>query len=183
MADFNPEIENLISLKEDVYQLPRGFLKGIVYTESRGNPRAYNRQTGASGLTKIISRYHPGAGDNLFDPENNLDYAAKTLKRYAENFGSYKAAAAAWHSGETRVQKSLASGGDGIPGTKDSITGLSTRDYVSGVLAFVDPSANDVDVAVVTGEALQNRPFNRASLGILGLGLVFLGALVLAVRN
>lgn len=178
----NAEIVSLINSKEITYQLPEGLLYGLVYTESRGNPRAYNEQTGASGLTQIISRYHPGAGENLFDAESNLDYAARTIKRYAENFGSYAAAVAAWHSGEGRVSNSLAKGGDGIPGTKDSVTGISTRSYVDRVLSFAGTNVYN-PVQAERGGSLQTRPFNRASLATIGLGFVLLGALVVASKG
>src|SRR5690606_40482520 len=53
----------------------------------------------------------------------------------SEQFGSYGAALAAWHSGEGRVSKNIKAGGDGIPNTRDIDTGLSTRDYVANILA------------------------------------------------
>lgn len=172
------ELNDLIRSKEFEYDLPSGLLANLVKAESSGNPNAYNRKTGASGLTQIIQRYHPTV-KNPFDPEENLDYAARTLKRYAEQFGTYSAALAAWHSGEGRVRKNLDSGGDGIPGTKDIDTGLSTRDYVTKILQGVDGSESSTPR---DGRALQDRPFDRRSLAIVGLGLIFLGALVIASR-
>jgi len=178
------ELAGLISSKETQYGLPDGLLTGLVSAESSGNPNAYNSKTGASGLTQIIKKYHPNAPDNLFDPQGNLDYAAKTIRMYADNFGSYAAALAAWHAGPGRVQSSLDSGGDGIPGTKDSVTGISTRNYVNKILKFVtSDSENDaIGSAQQPTNDLQSRPFNRRSLGIIGLGLIFLGALVVASR-
>ena len=122
---------------------------------------------------------------NPFDPEENLDYAARTLKRYSEQFGSYGAALAAWHSGEGRVSKNIKAGGDGIPNTRDIDTGLSTRDYVANILAGVEDldSVFSTPTAATTPNSLQDRPFDRRSLGILGLGFVFLGALVVAFRR
>lgn len=179
----DPEIESLIKSKEFEYNLPNGLLFGLVLTESSGNPKAYNQKTGASGLTQIIQKYHPTV-KNPFDINENLDYAAKTLKRYSENFGSYQAAVAAWHSGEGRVSKNLAQGGDGIPGTKDVDTGLSTRNYVAKVLNYVDDLSTPASVpADYGGAALQDRPFNRKALAIIGLGMVLLGAFVVAAND
>lgn len=183
---FDPEIESLIRSKEFTYQLPPGLLYGLVYSESRGRPTAFNRETGASGLTQIIAKYHPQAPENLFDAEGNLEYAASTLKRYADQFGSYGAALAAWHSGEGRVRSNLERGGDGIPSTKDSVTGLATRDYVKRILSFVDKTQDAIPIdtsPLTSGESLQSRPFDRQTLGIVGLGLIFLGALVLTVKQ
>lgn len=174
-------LDSLIRSKEYEYNLPSGLLFGLVRTESGFNPNAYNETTGASGLTQIIPKYHPTV-KNVFDPAENLDYAAKTLKYYAGKFGSYQAAVAAWHSGEGRVQKNLDNGGDGIPGTKDSVTGISTRNYVSSVLRGIDSSESDLPLTGGVANDLQSRPFNRRSLAIVGLGLVLLGAFVLAAK-
>lgn len=169
------DIKSKIKQYEYQYNMPEGLLYGLVLAESSGNPNARS-SLDARGLTQIIPKYHPGL-NNYYDPDENLNYAAKTLSKYAEQFDSWAAAVAAWHAGPGRVKKSLATGGDGIPGTKDIGTGLSTRDYVNKILKYADleykQSANE------KGEEIKPRDFNRFNLGVIGLALVLLGAFVI----
>ena len=166
-------LENLVKSKEYQYGLPEGLLDNLVRLESGYNPNATSK-LGAKGLTQIIQKYHPTVNDP-YDPEENLDYAARTLRAYADQFGSWKAAVASWHSGPGRVQKSLDSGGDGIPDTTDVVTGLKTRNYVSRILSGVE----DLELPEGVSRAIQDRPFDRQSLAVIGLGILFLGAFLL----
>lgn len=176
-------LESLVRSKEYEYNLPDNLLYNLVSLESGFNPNATSK-AGAKGLTQIIQKYHPEVS-NPYNPEENLTYAAKTLRSYADKFGSWQAAVAAWHAGPGRVSASLNSGGDGIPDTTDVVTGLKTRNYVKRILQGVSTDYTGLDETPINtgGLALQDRPFDRYSLGVIGLGAVFLGALVLAFKD
>ncbi len=169
------DVEQLADIKENYYGLPTGLLKNLIQTESSGNKLAYNKDTGASGLTQIITKYHPTV-KNPFDANEALDYTARTLAMYKEEFGSWTAAVAAWHSGEGAVRKAIQQGKPGgVPSTVDKYTGLSTADYVKGIVGITGITR--------ATSALQDRPFDRYSIAVIGLGMVILGGLVLAFRG
>lgn len=175
-SDMNEDIQTLARTNEDKYGLPRNLLVNLVRLESGGDPDAYNKTTEASGLTQIIPKYHPSV-KNPFDPFESLDYTARTLRGYADQFGSYEAAVAAWHAGPARVQENIASGGNGIPKTKDRVTGLSTQDYVARIVSGLD--------TVLPGDALTvtYNEFNRQKLLILAILVIGVGAFVIASKG
>lgn len=171
----DPQIKDLIQQNEEKYGLPNGLLYNLVRVESGGNPDAYNKSTGASGLTQIIPAYHPQANDP-FDPVQSLDYTARTLRKYADTFGSYEAAVAAWHAGPGRVQENIDAGGNGVPSTKDRVTGLSTKDYVARIVSGVSTILPADSLTVTYNE------FNRQKLLVLAILIIGIGAFVLYGR-
>lgn len=126
------ELQNLVAQTESQWGIPAGVLHRLVQLESSYNPNAYNSQSGASGLTQIIKRFHPSVS-NPFDPYEALAYTGQTLRRYFDEFGHWESAVAAWHSGETAVRKALAQG-KLVPGTVDRYTGLPTTSYADQIV-------------------------------------------------
>lgn len=190
MAIFDdPELNAKASINEAQYGLPVGLLRGLIQIESSGNPNAYNKQSGASGLTQIIPKFHPDVS-NPFDPDEALDYTARTLASYHAEFGTWQAATAAWLAGPTAVRNNIAKGGNGIPDVKDRYTGLSAVDYVNNIFkagnVLGEGGAVAQAIASVTrspSETVEPRNFNRNGLALLGLALLLLGSVVLAAKG
>lgn len=182
----DPEITAKASVNEARYGLPLGLLRGLIQVESGGKRDAYRDDTGASGLTQIIPRYHPSV-KNPFDVDEALDYTARTLASYKAEFGSWEAATAAWLAGETAVRKNIARGGNGIPDTKDKYTGLSVADYVNNVFAAGNTTGGNVGAyagaSLPSQLSVEPRNFNRNNLALFGLALMLLGAIVLAAKG
>jgi len=86
-------------------EIPPSLLIGVCITESKLNPKAFNKRDPSYGLCQIM---HPtaqqmgfaGKASDLFDPAINAKYAAKylqwQLRRYS---GSWIAAIAAYNAG------------------------------------------------------------------------------------
>lgn len=84
-----------------------GLLMGVARIESRFNPRATNRRSGAAGLMQIM----PSTGKyfkcgNLMNAKGNLKCGARVLRRYIKYFdGSMTYGIAAYHSGPVSPKK------------------------------------------------------------------------------
>lgn len=92
---------------EQKYQLPAGTLSAIHMIESRGNAKAYNKQTGASGgfqfLDGTAKQYGVSDRNNL---QQSAEGAAKYINYLLKLFdGNLEKAVRAYHAGEGNVQK------------------------------------------------------------------------------
>jgi soluble lytic murein transglycosylase-like protein len=127
------QIQLLIAQTENSLGIPSGLLDQLVSLESNYNPNAYNSASVASGLTQIIKHFHPTVS-NPFDPYEALDYTARRLRGWFDEWADWQSAVAAWHSGEEAVRKARAQG-KAVPNTVDRYTGLSTSDYASRIVS------------------------------------------------
>lgn len=106
------------------YQLPEAFVRAVIHTESRYNPRAVSR-AGAMGLMQLM----PGTAKFLgvgqpFDPRQNIYGGCKLLRLLANRFnGDMVLVAAGYNAGAGAVVKY-----GGVPPYTE------TRAYVKGVL-------------------------------------------------
>lgn len=106
------------------YQLPEAFVRAIIHTESRYNPRAVSH-AGAMGLMQLM----PGTAKFLgvgqpFDPRQNIYGGCKLLRLLANRFnGDMVLVAAGYNAGAGAVVKY-----GGVPPYTE------TRAYVKGVL-------------------------------------------------
>ena len=106
------------------YQLPESFVRAVIHTESRYNPRAVSR-AGAMGLMQLM----PGTAKFLgvsqpFDPRQNIYGGCKLLRLLANRFnGDMVLVAAGYNAGAGAVVKY-----GGVPPYTE------TRAYVKGVL-------------------------------------------------
>jgi hypothetical protein len=103
------------------WRLPAGFFARLIWQESRFNPQALSH-AGAEG----IAQFMPGTGRlrglrNAFDPAEALARSAEYLRFLSDKFGNLGLAAAAYNSGEGRIERWTAAGGH-LP--------AETRDYV-----------------------------------------------------
>ena len=157
------ELKNLVAQTESQWGIPFGVLDRLVQLESSYNPNAYNQQSGASGLTQIIRRYHPTVS-NPFDPYEALAYTGRMLRAYFDEFGRWDSAVAAWHSGESAVRKALAQGRS-VPGTVDRYTGLPTTSYADQIIG----NAGQIPDAYDQNYTISDNSDDETS--ILGLSL------------
>ncbi len=92
---------------ENKYGLPSGMLSAIHMIESRGNTKAYNKDTGASGGFQFLSGTAKQYGvKDRFDLGQSAEGAAKYLQYLLKLFnGNVEKAVRAYHAGEGNVQK------------------------------------------------------------------------------
>lgn len=119
LAAYKPYIKSAAAR----YDLPEELIAGVIWQESRGNPRAVSH-CGAMGLMQLM----PGTARNLgvqnaFHPAQNIDGGAKYLRQMLDKFGKVEYAVAAYNAGPGNVQKY-----GGIPPFKE------TQNYVPKVL-------------------------------------------------
>jgi hypothetical protein len=106
------------------YQLPESFVRAIIHTESRYNPRAVSR-AGAMGLMQLMPSTAKFLGVGApFDPRQNIYGGCKLLRLLANRFnGDMVLVAAGYNAGAGAVQKY-----GGVPPY------VETRAYVKSVL-------------------------------------------------
>lgn len=105
--------------------LDPALLKAVARVESNFNPRAVSHK-GALGLMQLMPKTAEMVGvKNPFDPRENLEGAARFLKRLLLEFGDLRKALAAYHAGPEAVRRY----GD-IPPYPE------TRRYVNQVLEY-----------------------------------------------
>lgn len=76
-----------------------------IQQESGFNPRAHS-PAGAQGIAQIMPATARGWGVNPDNPRAALDAAAKNMKRYVDQFGSYDKALRAYNAGPGNVERS-----------------------------------------------------------------------------
>lgn len=82
--------------------IPTDYFYAFLNAESGWNPSAVSNK-GALGIAQIIPSYHPGV--DPLDPYSAIDYSAKTIRGYYDQFGSWEDAFAAWNAGPGAVKK------------------------------------------------------------------------------
>jgi hypothetical protein len=124
LSDFRRAVylPNIIAA-ETKYALPVGLLDAVISAESRYNPLAIS-DAGAVGLGQLMPGTAREVGvRNRFDPLDNLDGAARYLRRMLDHFGVVHLALAAYNAGPRAVERA-----QGIP------KNLETPAYVREVL-------------------------------------------------
>jgi soluble lytic murein transglycosylase-like protein len=103
--------------------LPQDLLRGVIHTESGGNPLAKSNK-GATGLMQLMPATAKELGVDPTDPVQNILGGARYLAQMKKRFGSDKLALAAYNAGPTAVEEH-----GGIPPYRE------TQDYVKRVTA------------------------------------------------
>lgn len=120
--------EPLFLSASEAYRLPPGLLSRVAYQESRYNPRAFNRKSGASGMMQIIPKWHPDV-KNPYDPAEAIPYAAKYLRDLFVQFKTWKKAVAAYNWGPGNLSTLIQQRGTNWL----AYTPSETYNYVNGV--------------------------------------------------
>lgn len=97
-----------------------------IQQESGFNPHARS-PAGAQGIAQIMPATAKGWGVNPSDPIASLDAAAKNMRRYVDQYGSYKNALVAYNAGPGRV-------GGPLP--------AETQNYIKTILGGSNPSSS-----------------------------------------
>lgn len=106
------------------YGIPPGLLMRQGEVESALDPNAINKSSNATGIMQIVPRWHPEVGvTGALDPARAIPYAAKILRQWRDQFGSWELALAAYNAGPANVQKY-----GGIPPFEE------TRNYIAKIL-------------------------------------------------
>lgn len=121
----------------------------LVAGESRGDPNAYNRKSGAGGLTGLMPATAQSLGvANVFDPEQALRGGAKYLRQMVDRYGGdYVKGLAAYNAG---------------PGTVDQYGGVppfeETQKYVRAITGSTQPNASAGGQAVAMPSNAAEMP-------------------------
>lgn len=151
-------LKRLARRKAKQYGIPVNLFLALVNQESGWNPRAVSN-AGAQGLGQLMPGTAAGLGvTNPFDPEQNLDGAARYLAQQHRTFGNWRLALAAYNAGPGNVQKH-----GGVPPFQE------TQNYVRSVLAAAgSPSSGRRKKGGGKGAALTIPPptpsFDMSSL-------------------
>jgi len=118
----------LIIEKATKYGIDPNLLYALVAKESNGNPRAVSK-AGAMGLAQLMPATARELGVlNPFDPEQNLEGAAKHIRRLQDMYnGDTTLTLAAYNSGIGNVRKA----GYTVPKIKE------TQEYVTTILSWL----------------------------------------------
>ncbi len=151
------------------YGIPPAILWGLIEQESQWNPYAKNPKTTASGLGQILRATAKELGiKNVFDPQENLDGAARYLASRYKATGKWDTAVAAYHAGLGTV---LGKWNNTVQrGFKDA-QGTDTYNYVQGVFSNAQKyggfsgSVSSPPVAANSGSVGTN-PFSNLSANV-----------------
>lgn len=123
MTQFMPSIKSAAQK----YNLPPELIAGIIWQESRGNPKAVSH-CGAMGLMQLMPETAAHLGvRNPFDPDQNIEGGSKYIRQMIDRFnGKVELAVAAYNAGPGNVEKY----GRTIPPFKE------TQEYVPHVLGY-----------------------------------------------
>ncbi|HFD0356306.1 TPA: tape measure protein [Acinetobacter nosocomialis] len=128
---------------ESKYNLPAGTLSAIHMIESRGNARAYNKSTGATGGFQFLEGTAKQYGvKDRYDLAQSAEGAGKYMSYLLKLFkGDLEKAVRAYHAGEGNVQK-----GKGI-GKNNNQYWKDYQGYMAGVNGYTagDISSKDFD--------------------------------------
>ncbi|CDG77892.1 bacteriophage protein [Acinetobacter baumannii 107m] len=128
---------------ESKYNLPAGTLSALHMIESRGNARAYNKTTGATGGFQFLEGTAKQYGvKDRYDLAQSAEGAGKYMSYLLKLFkGDLEKAVRAYHAGEGNVQK-----GKGI-GKNNNQYWKDYQGYMAGVNGYTagDISSKDFD--------------------------------------
>jgi hypothetical protein len=151
-ADFASSVCLEISSAAAAYNLPAGFLMGLIWQESRFSPTAVS-QAGAQGIAQFMPATARWRGlINPFDPQWSIRESARWLGELRAQFGNLGLAAAAYNAGPRRIQDWL-TGKRGLPQETKAyvriVTGRAAEEWAR-------PGIRDDDRFLATPSNCQN---------------------------
>lgn len=170
MGKYTSDYDDLLKSASETYGVDYILLKGVMLTESSGNPQAES-SAGAKGLMQLMpSTFESvaGSGANILDPVTNINAGAKYLKQLLDdNNGNTTLALASYNAGGNNVKKYGAE--------KYSNYYNTVYDYMSE-LEGMGEGTSTLDKTVVSTEAdIEVKWYGQL--------LVVIGCVVLAVMG
>lgn len=105
------EFDQLFADAEQRNNLPPGLIKALAYQESRFNPNAHNKKSGAHGITQWMAKSAKGWKVNRYDPKSSIDGTGRYLRSLIDRFGGrVDLALAGYNGGEGNVERWLKDG-------------------------------------------------------------------------
>lgn len=155
--------DTYISLAASNYKLEHGLIKAIMHTESGFNPNARS-PVGAQGLMQLMpATARRFAVSNAYDPQQNIDGAAKYLSWLLKRFNyNTELALAAYNAGEGNVDKYR-----GIPPfreTQDYVRRVMSRyrNLYSGGVASSTAPVNNIATPAYTASSYKSNTNNHS---------------------
>jgi len=97
--------DHLINANAVRFKLPPSLIRAVIWTESRGNPKAVSR-AGASGLMQLMPKTASKLGvSDVFDPSQNIRGGSQYLRDQWHEFKDWKLVLAAYNAGPHNVRK------------------------------------------------------------------------------
>ncbi len=145
-TDYFRDVCRALATYAQTWRLPEAFFARLIWQESRFDPGALSI-AGAQGIAQFIPSTAKLRGlSNAFDPAEALARSAEYLRFLEDKFGNLGLAAAAYNSGEGRIERYVKSGGYLPAETEDYvaiITGVSPAAWLEAPPAKVDYSLGE----------------------------------------
>lgn len=110
------DYSEIVEEKSGEYGVPLSVIYAVIRAESKFEPEAESR-VGARGLMQITEIAHEWicyyrniddiSWDDLYEPENNIDFGVWLLSYHYKTFGNWETAYAAYNAGANAVSKWL----------------------------------------------------------------------------
>lgn len=161
---FSPGVEQwreLAAAAARLHGVDPNCVLAIIEIESAGNPRAFNKDSGAYGLMQVVARFHPEVwnGGGPFDPANNISVGTAVYADCLGRFGDPVLAAAAYNCGPSWLERIIQQAGTTDVEALRSRLPRETRDYVDRFRRLLEGSLpTNVPETPLTDLAVGERP-------------------------
>jgi len=144
---------------ESQYGLPSGILSSMAYQESRFNPDAVNKKSGATGILQFIPKTAKEYDIDPRDPHASINAAGKKMAGLVKYYnGDVTKAVAAYNYGEGNLNKAIRKAGDNWM----SAIPEETQGYLSNILGgrpqqaqTQTPQEDTYDIPLLSGGVLK----------------------------
>lgn len=110
LQDLN-QYDDLFQKAEKENGLPSGLIKALAWQESRLNPNAHNKKSGAHGITQWMAKSAQGWKVNRYDVASSIDGTGRYLRSLIDRFGGrVDLALAGYNGGEGNIERWLKDG-------------------------------------------------------------------------
>ena len=110
LQDLN-QYDDLFQKAEEENGLPSGLIKALAWQESRLNPNAHNKKSGAHGITQWMAKSAKGWKVNRYDVASSIDGTGRYLRSLIDRFGGrVDLALAGYNGGEGNIERWLKDG-------------------------------------------------------------------------
>lgn len=161
--------DDLIQAAGQKYNVDPRLIASVVHVESGGDPRAYNAETGATGLGQQIPDTARRLGIDPKDPAQSIDGAARLLDENLRRYGNPEQAVLAYHGGtdqsnwgpKTQAYLGKVSAQYGVPDVARSVPNsddFAAQDFAAPVQSATADAATDFAAQDFTAPAPAASP-------------------------